>query len=43
HDDKSASDGSLKSSTLTSSDVNVDNTRTTKRSQVVSLTRKQSN
>ncbi|MFM6064490.1 MAG: HNH endonuclease, partial [Microcystis panniformis] len=39
HDDKSASDGSLKSSTLTSSEVSVDNTRTTKRSQAVSLTR----
>lgn len=31
HDDKSASDGSLKSSTLTSPEVNVDNTRTTKK------------
>ncbi|GBF56092.1 retron-type RNA-directed DNA polymerase [Microcystis sp. 0824] len=41
HDDKSASDGSLKSSTLTP--VNVDNTRQTKRSQAVSLTREQSN
>ncbi|MBE8996583.1 group II intron reverse transcriptase/maturase [Microcystis aeruginosa] len=43
HDDKSASDGNLKSSTLTSSDVNVDNTKTTKRSQAVSLTKEQSN
>lgn len=43
HDDKSASDGSLKSSTLTSSEVNIDNTRSTKRCQVVSLTREQSN
>ncbi|MFM7711185.1 MAG: HNH endonuclease, partial [Microcystis sp.] len=43
HDDKSASDGSLKSSNSTSPDVNADNTRSTKRCQVVSLTREQSN
>jgi len=43
HDDKSAFDGSLKSSTLTSSEVSVDNTRLTKRSQAVSLTKEQSN
>jgi RNA-directed DNA polymerase len=42
HDDKSASDGSLKSSGLTST-VNLDNTRLTKGSQAVSLTREQSN
>ncbi|MCA2595294.1 MAG: HNH endonuclease, partial [Microcystis sp. M38BS1] len=42
HDDKSASDGSLKSSNSTSPDVNADNTRSTKRCQVVSLTREQS-
>ncbi|MFM6436066.1 MAG: group II intron reverse transcriptase, partial [Microcystis panniformis] len=35
HDDKSASDGSLKSSNSTSPDVNADNTRSTKRCQVV--------
>ncbi|NCR80577.1 MAG: RNA-directed DNA polymerase [Microcystis aeruginosa K13-05] len=43
HDDKSASDGSLKSSNSTSPDVNADNTRSTKRCQVVSLTREPSN
>ncbi|MFM6518192.1 MAG: HNH endonuclease, partial [Microcystis panniformis] len=43
HDDKSATDGSLKSSTLTSLEVSIDNTKTTKRSQAVSLTREQSN
>jgi RNA-directed DNA polymerase len=42
HDDKSASDGSLKSSSLTSS-VKQDNIGLTKRSQAVSLTREQSN
>ncbi|MCZ8241263.1 MAG: HNH endonuclease signature motif containing protein, partial [Microcystis sp. LE19-131.1A] len=43
HDDKSASDGSLKSSGLTTSEVKLDNTRLTKGSQAVSLTREQSN
>jgi RNA-directed DNA polymerase len=38
HDDKSASDGSLKSS-----EANQDDTGSTKRSQAVSLTREQSN
>ena len=42
HDDKSASDGSPKSPSLTSS-VKQDNTRLTKRSQVVSLTKEQLN
>ncbi len=43
HDDKSASDGSLNLSGLTNSEVKLDNTRLTKGSQAVSLTREQSN
>ncbi|WP_162528368.1 HNH endonuclease, partial [Microcystis aeruginosa] len=43
HDDKSASDGSLNPSGLTKSVVKLDNTRPTKGSQAVSLTKEQSN
>ncbi|MCE2673997.1 MAG: HNH endonuclease [Microcystis sp. 53598_E5] len=45
HDEKSASNGSLESSDLTSlaEFVNLDDTGSTKRSQAVSLTREQSN